>query len=161
MFYHHSLRNLCWITTTIDQSCHIVTWVNWGLVSFEAHFGRSAADRRQVGVWQDFGCGALQRWLGPNRPAHLLGYADAGRLLPHHSRLRGAAREGMAELWSPFPAGKTTSATAAILRKTRFLFSLIAHVLFFSQSASATVTRTTLMPTAHPCLSSLLIACGS
>lgn len=68
--------------------------------------GRSAADRRQGGVGENLSGGALQRRLGPHRPAHLLGHAHAGWLLPHHPRLRGAAGERVAELWSPLSAGK-------------------------------------------------------
>lgn len=103
-----------------------MTWVDCGHVAFEADPGWSAADRRQVGVWENFSGGALQRRLGPDGPAHLLGYADAGRLLPHHPRLRGAAREGVAELRSPFPAGKRA---AALFSETCCLFSLIAYGL--------------------------------
>lgn len=145
-----------------NLSCNIVIWVDCVLVIYVADPGWSSADRRQVGVWEDFCGGALQWWLGPDRPAHLLGYADAGRLLSHHSRLRGAAREGMAELRSPFPAGKTA---AALFSEMHCLFSLMAYSLLlfcvFSPSALVMVIKTTLTPTAHLCSSSLLIVCGS
>ena len=70
--------------------------------------GRCTADRRQGGIWENVCGGALQRRLGPYMPAHLLGHAHAGRLLPHHSWLRGAAREGVAELRSPLSVGIAT-----------------------------------------------------
>lgn len=119
------MMHYCYYITDC-QSCNIVTWVDCGLVPFEADPGWSAADCRQVGVWEDFCGGALQRWLGPDGPAHLLGYADAGRLLPHHSWFWGAPREGMAELRPPFPAGKTG---AALFSETHHLYSLIAYGL--------------------------------
>lgn len=65
--------------------CHRQTFITFLFSFFVADFCRSAADRRQSGVWKDLGGGALQRWLGPDEPAHLLGHAHAGRLLPHHS----------------------------------------------------------------------------
>lgn len=52
---------------------------------------RSSADRRQGGVWEDLGGGALQRRLGPDVSTHIFGHAHAGRLLPHHSWIWGAA----------------------------------------------------------------------
>lgn len=44
--------------------------------------------------------------MGPYGPAHLPGHADAGRTLPHHPWLPGAAGERVAELRPPLPAGK-------------------------------------------------------
>lgn len=73
---------------------------------FVADPGWSAEDRRQSGVRENVGCGALQRRLGPHGSAHLLVYAHVGWLLPHHSRLWSAAWERVAELWSSLPTGK-------------------------------------------------------
>lgn len=68
--------------------CHrqdYLDYIFFFLTFFVADPRRSAAYRRQGGVWEDLGGGALQRWLGPDKPAHLPGHDHAGRLLPHHS----------------------------------------------------------------------------
>lgn len=129
---------------------------------FVADPRRSAADRRQGGVWEDLGGGALQRWLGPDEPAHLPGHANAGRLLPHHSWVWGAAGERMAELWSPLPAGRQNINFQHFQWHVKHLaLQLIVLISEISPSVSDMVIRTTQMLTAHLFLSSLSTAFGS
>lgn len=72
-----------------------------------AHSCRSPSHCWQGGIGEDVcGC-ALQRWLGPDSPAHLSGPAHAGWLLQNHQGLRSARGEGVAELWPQIPAGES------------------------------------------------------
>lgn len=101
----------CWISSIDRDRSHWTTLIPFYIYFFTfslyiADPRRSSADRRQGGVWEDLGGGALQRWLGPDVSTHIFGHAHAGRLLPHHSWIWGAAGERMAELWSPLPAGR-------------------------------------------------------
>lgn len=134
-----------------------------GVCGFVADHGRSTADCRQGGVRENLGGGALQRRLGPHGPAHVLGHAHAGRLLPHHPRFRGAAREGVAELRSPLPAGKQTF-MYLVGNHQRYLSSCTTDSLYssvLSLSASVMGIRTTQTQTAHLFSFSSSTVCGS